>query len=167
MSDIIQPPDCRDHHRHWCPHYDIAQPGRDSTEVLRREDPMNQSRMTGIAVAVLTSSSLTIGHAAVFGSLGNFDTVNDTCKPAYGFEIDGLKAKSETESEWYELQIGGFNANELTAPVRTISGRVAVGRSMHSSLAPDGAACRQVGSKEQRAIRDSSSPITSRATAVS
>jgi hypothetical protein len=27
-------------------------------------------------------------HAGVFGSLGNFDTVNDTGKPAYGFEID-------------------------------------------------------------------------------
>jgi hypothetical protein len=29
-----------------------------------------------------------IGCAGVFGSLGNFDTVNDTGKPAYGFEID-------------------------------------------------------------------------------
>jgi hypothetical protein len=27
-------------------------------------------------------------QAGVFGSLGNFDTVNDTGKPAYGFEID-------------------------------------------------------------------------------
>jgi PEP-CTERM motif len=29
-----------------------------------------------------------VSHAGVFGSLGNFDTVNDTGKPAYGFEID-------------------------------------------------------------------------------
>ena len=29
-----------------------------------------------------------VGSAGVFGSLGNFDTVNDTGKPAYGFEID-------------------------------------------------------------------------------
>lgn len=29
-----------------------------------------------------------LASAAIFGSLGNFDTVNDTGKPAYGFEID-------------------------------------------------------------------------------
>lgn len=40
-----------------------------------------------IVTAALALVPLT-GAAAVFGSLGNFDTVNDTGKPAYGFEID-------------------------------------------------------------------------------
>lgn len=40
-----------------------------------------------ICTAALALVPLT-GTAAVFGSLGNFDTVNDTGKPAYGFEID-------------------------------------------------------------------------------
>ncbi|WP_294274274.1 PEP-CTERM sorting domain-containing protein [Propionivibrio sp.] len=49
--------------------------------------------MYRIALSILTvavSLALTpaTASAAVFGSLGNFDTVNDTGKPAYGFEID-------------------------------------------------------------------------------
>lgn len=40
-----------------------------------------------ICAAALALMPLT-GGATVFGSLGNFDTVNDTGKPAYGFEID-------------------------------------------------------------------------------
>lgn len=49
---------------------------------------MRISTTTGIAAAMSAALSLTTGHAAVFGSLGNFDTVNDTGRPAYGFEID-------------------------------------------------------------------------------
>lgn len=46
---------------------------------------------TGIPASIFTAALAlvpSIGAAAVFGSLGNFDTVNDTGKPAYGFEID-------------------------------------------------------------------------------
>ena len=49
---------------------------------------MKLSSIAGTTAAIVVTLSLTTGHAAVFGSLGNFDTVNDTGKPAYGFEID-------------------------------------------------------------------------------
>lgn len=41
-----------------------------------------------IAAALAVALGPAVGHAAVFGSLGNFDTVNDTGKDAWGFEID-------------------------------------------------------------------------------
>ncbi len=43
----------------------------------------------GATIATLLAiASGGTAQADVFGSLGNFDTVNDTGKPAYGFEID-------------------------------------------------------------------------------
>lgn len=42
----------------------------------------------GAAAALLAVLSPVAVQAATFGSLGNFDTVNDTGLPAYGFEID-------------------------------------------------------------------------------
>jgi hypothetical protein len=41
-----------------------------------------------LAAAALLALLSPSASAAVFGSLGNFDTVNDTGMPAYGFEID-------------------------------------------------------------------------------
>jgi len=46
------------------------------------------SRTRTCAAWVALVSVSVPAHAAVFGSLGNFDTVNDTGMPAYGFEID-------------------------------------------------------------------------------
>lgn len=50
----------------------------------------SRPRLAVPALAVAASLALLspAAPAAVFGSLGNFDTVNDTGKPAYGFEID-------------------------------------------------------------------------------
>lgn len=50
----------------------------------------SRPRLAVPALAVAASLALLspVAPAAVFGSLGNFDTVNDTGKPAYGFEID-------------------------------------------------------------------------------
>lgn len=42
----------------------------------------------GAAAALLAVLAPVAVQAATFGSLGNFDTVNDTGLPAYGFEID-------------------------------------------------------------------------------
>lgn len=49
---------------------------------------MTRYRLTLIVATLATALAPIAGHAAIFGSLGNFDTVNDTGKPAYGFEID-------------------------------------------------------------------------------
>lgn len=50
---------------------------------------MSKHNLTSMAIAGLAATLVpAAGSAAVFGSLGNFDTVNDTGKPAYGFEID-------------------------------------------------------------------------------
>lgn len=43
-----------------------------------------KASISAAALALLPLSA----SATVFGSLGNFDTINDTGKPAYGFEID-------------------------------------------------------------------------------
>jgi hypothetical protein len=40
------------------------------------------------ALVALLSLACGTAHAGNYGSLGNFDSVNDTGKPAYGFEID-------------------------------------------------------------------------------
>ena len=42
----------------------------------------------GSAAVLAAVLAPVVCHAAAFGSLGNFDTVNDTGLPAYGFEID-------------------------------------------------------------------------------
>ncbi|MBL8350475.1 MAG: PEP-CTERM sorting domain-containing protein [Burkholderiaceae bacterium] len=57
----------------------------------RRRPPMKtRPRLAVPALAAAASLALLspAASAAVFGSLGNFDTINDTGRPAYGFEID-------------------------------------------------------------------------------
>ncbi|CAN5127151.1 hypothetical protein BH11PSE10_BH11PSE10_10110 [soil metagenome] len=49
---------------------------------------MNRHQLTAFVATCAASLAPITSHAAVFGSLGNFDTVNDTGKSAYGFEID-------------------------------------------------------------------------------
>lgn len=49
---------------------------------------MNRFHRTLLATAIAAVLTPTPSTAAVFGSLGNFDVVNDTGKNAYGFEID-------------------------------------------------------------------------------
>lgn len=48
---------------------------------------MHPASLSIISTCRASPAPLT-SHAAVFGSLGNFDTGNDTGKPAYGFVID-------------------------------------------------------------------------------
>ena len=49
---------------------------------------MKRIALSVLSVAVSLALTPATASAAIFGSLGNFDTVNDTGKPAYGFEID-------------------------------------------------------------------------------
>ncbi len=49
--------------------------------------PHHPARLTGAAIAALLLAAGPAG-AATFGSLANFDVVNDTGKPAWGFEIE-------------------------------------------------------------------------------
>lgn len=49
---------------------------------------MKKSRLRITALAAAAALAPVLGQASVFGSLGNFDVVNDTGKNAYGFEID-------------------------------------------------------------------------------
>lgn len=49
---------------------------------------MNRHHITAVIAGCAAALAPVASHAGVFGSLGNFDTVNDTGKPAYGFEID-------------------------------------------------------------------------------
>ena len=49
---------------------------------------MKLLHFTAVLATWAASLAPITSHATVFGSLGNFDTVNDTGKPAYGFEID-------------------------------------------------------------------------------
>ena len=43
---------------------------------------------TSLAVALPLAMAPLASHASVFGSLANFDVVNDTGKEAWGFEIE-------------------------------------------------------------------------------
>lgn len=56
---------------------------------MDRTNARTPTRWLGATVATLLGiAGAGAAQAGVFGSLGNFDTVNDSGKPAYGFEID-------------------------------------------------------------------------------
>ena len=61
---------------------------------------MLKSRSCAVAVAVSMAITPGVGAASVFGSLGNFDVINDTGFTAHGFEIDleGLHSSDITDT---------------------------------------------------------------------
>lgn len=61
---------------------------------------MLKSKSCAMAVAVSMAIAPGVGSASVFGSLGNFDVINDTGFTAHGFEIDleGLHSSDITDT---------------------------------------------------------------------
>jgi hypothetical protein len=68
--------------------------------IIERRKIMMKLNFPQLAVAISIAMAPGIGSASIFGSLGNFDVVNDTGKTARGFEIDleGLHSADITDT---------------------------------------------------------------------
>ncbi len=73
-------------------------------------DTNRRSKVIAQAVAGLLGCSLSMAHAGVFGSLANFDVVNDTGYEAHGFEIE-LEGIDKSQV----VDVFGLNRNFGTA----------------------------------------------------